>query len=92
MRAEVIISGNIEKDIWKKYLFIAAQAGITTLFQRPLGPILETEGGRHTVQTLIGEIGAILRKEGVPANSDLEEESFRTMTRMSYHMKSLHAS
>ncbi|MDO3662485.1 ketopantoate reductase family protein [Bacillus sp. C28GYM-DRY-1] len=88
VKAEVIISGNIEKDIWKKYLFIAAQAGITTLFQRPLGPILETEGGRHTAQTLIGEIGAILRKEGVPANSDLEEESFRTMTRMSYHMKS----
>ncbi|MCY9328265.1 ketopantoate reductase family protein, partial [Bacillus spizizenii] len=48
VKAEVIISGHIEKDIWKKYLFIAAQAGITTLFQRPLGPILETEGGRHT--------------------------------------------
>lgn len=54
VKAEVIISGHIEKDIWKKYLFIAAQAGITTLFQRPLGPILETEGGRHTVQMLIG--------------------------------------
>ncbi|MCY8453558.1 ketopantoate reductase family protein [Bacillus spizizenii] len=88
VKAEVIISGHIEKDIWKKYLFIAAQAGITTLFQRPLGPILETEGGRHTVQTLIAEIGAILRKEGVPADPDLEEESFRTMTSMSYHMKS----
>ncbi|KFI04607.1 ketopantoate reductase family protein [Bacillus spizizenii] len=88
VKAEVIISGHIEKDIWKKYLFIAAQAGITTLFQRPLGPILETEGGRHTVQMLIGEIGAILRKEGVPADPDLEEESFRTMTSMSYHMKS----
>ncbi|KXJ36183.1 2-dehydropantoate 2-reductase [Bacillus spizizenii] len=88
VKAEVIISGHIEKDIWKKYLFIAAQAGITTLFQRPLGPILETEGGRHTVQTLIAEIGAILRKEGVAADPDLEEESFRTMTSMSYHMKS----
>ncbi|MEC3614516.1 ketopantoate reductase family protein [Bacillus stercoris] len=88
VKAEVIISGHIEKDIWKKYLFIAAQAGITTLFQRPLGPILDTEGGRHTAQTLIGEIGAVLRKEGVPADPDLEEESFRTMTSMSYHMKS----
>ncbi|WP_114150593.1 ketopantoate reductase family protein [Bacillus spizizenii] len=88
VKAEVIISRHIEKDIWKKYLFIAAQAGITTLFQRPLGPILETEGGRHTVQTLIAEIGAILRKEGFPADPDLEEESFRTMTSMSYHMKS----
>ncbi|MCO4851008.1 ketopantoate reductase family protein [Bacillus vallismortis] len=88
VKAEVIISGHIEKDIWKKYLFIAAQAGITTLFQRPLGPILASEGGRHTVQTLIGEIGAILRKEGVPADPDLEEETFRTMTSMSYHMKS----
>ncbi|WP_276733482.1 ketopantoate reductase family protein [Bacillus sp. (in: firmicutes)] len=88
VKAEVIISGHIEKDIWKKYLFIAAQAGITTLFQRPLGPILETEGGRHTAQTLIAEIGVILRKEGVPADPDLEKESFRTMTSMSYHMKS----
>nr|WGD90262.1 ketopantoate reductase C-terminal domain-containing protein [Bacillus subtilis] len=88
MKAEVIISGHIEKDIWKKYLFIAAQAGITTLFQRPLYPILATEAGRHTTQTLIGEICAVLRKEGVPADPDLEEESFRTMTSMSYHMKS----
>ncbi|MFH0345487.1 ketopantoate reductase family protein [Bacillus vallismortis] len=88
VKADVIISGHIEKDIWKKYLFIAAQAGITTLFQRPLGPILETEGGRHTAQALIGEIGAILRKEGVPADPELEEESFRTMTSMSYYMKS----
>ncbi|MGG1103883.1 ketopantoate reductase family protein [Bacillus subtilis] len=88
VKAEVIISGHIEKDIWKKYLFIAAQAGITTLFQRPLGPILAIEAGRHTAQTLIGEICAVLRKEGVPADPDLEEESFRTMTSMSYHMKS----
>ncbi|MEC1489222.1 ketopantoate reductase family protein [Bacillus subtilis] len=88
VKAEVIISGHIEKDIWKKYLFIAAQAGITTLFQRPLGPILATEAGHHTAQTLIGEICAVLRKEGVPADPDLEEESFRTMTSMSYHMKS----
>ncbi|MED4613835.1 ketopantoate reductase family protein [Bacillus subtilis] len=88
VKAEVIISGHIEKDIWKKYLFIAAQAGITTLFQPPLGPILATEAGRHTAQTLIGEICAVLRKEGVPADPDLEEESFRTMTSMSYHMKS----
>ncbi|CAI6255564.1 putative oxidoreductase YkpB [Bacillus subtilis] len=88
VKAEVIISGHIEKDIWKKYLFIAAQSGITTLFQRPLGPILETEGGRHAAQTLIGEIGSILRKDGVPADPNLEEESFRTMSSMSYHMKS----
>lgn len=88
VKAEVIISGHIEKDIWKKYLFIAAQAGITTLFQRPLGPILATEAGRRTAQTLIGEICTVLRKEGVPADPALEEESFRTMTSMSYHMKS----
>lgn len=88
VKAEVIISGHIEKDIWKKYLFIAAQAGMTALFQRPLGPILETESGRHTARTLIGEIGMILRKEGVPADPELEEDSFRTMTSMSYHMKS----
>lgn len=39
-------------------------------------------------ETLIGEIGMILRKEGVPADPELEEDSFRTMTSMSYHMKS----
>lgn len=73
VKAEVIISEHIEKDIWKKYLFIAAQAGMTTLFQRPLGPILETESGRHTAQTLIGEIGMILRKEGCPLIQSLKK-------------------
>ena len=61
VKADVIISRDIEKDIWKKYMFIAAQAGVTTLFQQPVGPILETEGGRKTAKRLFAEIGAISR-------------------------------
>lgn len=63
VKAEVIISGHIEKDIWKKYLFIAAQAGITTLFQRPLGPILATEAGRHTAKLLLGKFALFYEKK-----------------------------
>ncbi len=48
---------------------------------------------RHRSRTSHGpnsywEICTVLRKEGVPADPALEEESFRTMTSMSYHMKS----
>lgn len=88
VKADVIISGDIEKDIWKKYMFIAAQAGVTTLFQQPVGPILETEGGRSTAKRLFAEIGAIFKAAGIPKDPGLEEESYRTLTSMSYHMKS----
>ncbi|AJH23743.1 MULTISPECIES: ketopantoate reductase family protein [Bacillus amyloliquefaciens group] len=88
VKADVIISGDIEKDIWKKYMFIAAQAGVTTLFQQPVGPILETEGGRSTAKRLFAEIGVIFKAAGIPKDPGLEEESYRTLTSMSYHMKS----
>jgi 2-dehydropantoate 2-reductase len=88
VKAEVIVSTHIEKDIWKKYMFIAAQAGVTSLFQKPVGPILDTESGRNTAKRLFAEIGAIFRSDGVPADPNLEEESYRTLTSMSYHMKS----
>ncbi|MDQ9146734.1 ketopantoate reductase family protein [Bacillus velezensis] len=88
VKADVIISRDIEKDIWKKYMFIAAQAGVTTLFQQPVGPILETEGGRNTAKRLFAEIGAIFKAAGIPKDPGLEEESYRTLTSMSYHMKS----
>ncbi|MCC9023841.1 ketopantoate reductase family protein [Bacillus nakamurai] len=88
VKAKVIVSTHIEKDIWKKYMFIAAQAGVTSLFQKPVGPILDTESGRNTAKRLFAEIGAIFRSDGVPADPNLEEESYRTLTSMSYHMKS----
>lgn len=88
VNAEVIVSTHIEKDIWKKYMFIAAQAGVTSLFQKPVGPILDTESGRNTAKRLFAEIGAIFRADGVPADPNLEEESYNTLTSMSYHMKS----
>ncbi len=69
-------------------MFIAAQAGVTTLFQQPVGPILETEGGRSTAKRLFAEIGAIFKAAGIPKDPGLEEESYRTLTSMSYHMKS----
>ncbi|MBY8912371.1 ketopantoate reductase family protein [Bacillus sp. YC2] len=88
IKAEVIVSTHIEKDIWKKYMFIAAQAGVTSLFQKPVGPILDTESGRNTAKRLFAELGAIFRADGIPADPNLEEESYRTLTSMAYHMKS----
>ncbi|MBT2573536.1 ketopantoate reductase family protein [Bacillus sp. ISL-51] len=88
IKADVIVSTHIEKDIWKKYMFIAAQAGVTSLFQKPVGPILDTESGRNTAKRLFAELGAIFRADGIPADPNLEEESYRTLTSMSYHMKS----
>lgn len=88
VKAEVIISGHIEKDIWKKYLFIAAQADHNVISTTAWLQSSPQKPDVTRLQTLIGEICAVLRKEGVPADPDLEEESFRTMTSMSYHMKS----
>ena len=80
-------AGRLKRTFGKIYVYCRA-GGVTTLFQQPVGPILETAGGRSTAKRLFAEIGAIFKAAGIPKDPGLEEESYRTLTSMSYHMKS----
>ena len=67
-------------------MFIAAQAGDHSV--STAGRTDFRNRRRNTAKRLFAEIGAIFKAAGIPKDPGLEEESYRTLTSMSYHMKS----
>ncbi|MBA9084861.1 2-dehydropantoate 2-reductase [Fontibacillus solani] len=96
-RIEAVLSGTvasfirsdfIERDIWHKYLYIAAIAGVTTLMRAPMGPIRESKQGRKFIHQLFQEIEAIMIEHGAPLELDIVDKHMATMDSTSYDMKS----
>lgn len=78
----------IEQDIWHKYLYIAAIAGVTTLMRAALGPIRESKGGREFIRHLFQEIEGIMLEHGAPLDRDIVAKHMETMDKSSDGMKS----
>jgi 2-dehydropantoate 2-reductase len=86
--AMVSVSSNILQDMWHKYLFIAALSGVTTLFQKPIGPIREVPMGSEVIQGLLAEIAQIMRAAHAPIAEGIEHQQFVKIGEMGYEMKS----
>jgi 2-dehydropantoate 2-reductase len=86
--AMVSVSSQIVREMWHKYLFIATFSGVTTLFQQPIGPILEMPLGSKLTRNLLNEIAEIMRVEGAPIAENIEEKQFASICDMAYEMKS----
>jgi len=65
---KVKFSDDINKDIWKKYLFISTFATLQSFYSRPTGWIMENK--RNEVEKFLDEVIKIAKSYGV----DLEEE------------------
>ena len=59
---------NIEYEIWKKYLFIAAMAALTSYYKKPMDRIYSEH--RDALEELLKEIIAIGKSHGVPIGQE----------------------
>lgn len=82
------LSDNINHEIWKKYLFISALSGITTLMRAPIGPIRETEIGESIIIQLLRELIAIMKRIDAPLADDIETIQMNQINALAYPMKS----
>jgi 2-dehydropantoate 2-reductase len=64
----------IRQDMWNKFLFLAAFAGITSLMRASIGTILQTDGGRERILHLLEETCSVAQAEGFPPPDSLMEE------------------
>lgn len=67
-------SPDILQDMWNKFVFLAAFAGITCLMRTNVGNILKTDGGRERILQLLEETGAVAEAEGLSPPAALMEE------------------
>lgn len=87
-KASIMLSKQIEKEMWHKYLFITAMSGMTTLMRSPVGPIVESEGGMEFIRSLLKEAALIMKSHSAPIHDTIIDQHLETMSKQSYNMKS----
>jgi 2-dehydropantoate 2-reductase len=68
----------IRHDMWNKFLFLAAFAGITSLMRASIGVILASDSGRERILRYLDETRAVAVAEGFPPPDPLMDE-YRTL-------------
>ena len=85
---DAVLSENIELDIWKKLVVLAAVAGRPLSTRLPLGPTRDDPEAAAMLRAAIGETAAVARARGVGLADDTEEAAWATVNGLRRDMKS----
>jgi len=62
---EAVLADDVRVELWRKFVFICAQAGVTAATRLPVGEIRETETTWRLYRRVMEEVAAVARAEGV---------------------------
>ncbi len=65
------LSGDIERRIWEKFVFLVGLSALTSLTRRPIGPVRDDPGTRGLLAEIMTETWAVGRAKGVALDDDL---------------------
>ena len=82
------LAGDIRREIWQKFVFLAALSGATTTMRRPIGPIREHPQTRAFLLDLMREVVAVGRAQGVALAEDYAEQRLKLADDVAYDMTS----
>lgn len=67
---EAILSDDIERDRWQKFIFLAGTSGVTASTRMPLGPVMADPDTRAFFQKVMEEVQAVALAKGVAIAND----------------------
>ncbi len=85
--AEAAESGNIQLDLWRKFLMLATLSSVTALKRQPIGPIRASAEGSALIDALIAEAAAVGRANGATLPEGIEAETRKTLDALPDHMR-----
>jgi 2-dehydropantoate 2-reductase len=62
---EAVLADDVRAELWRKFVFICAQAGVTATTRLPVGEIRATETTWHLYRRIMEEVAAVARARGV---------------------------
>jgi 2-dehydropantoate 2-reductase len=71
---DVSLSADVRADMWEKFAFIVAHAGMTAAVRLPIGPIRESEAAWAMYERMLREVVAVGNAEGVSLPEGVVEE------------------
>ena len=79
---------NINQILWKKYLFVAPVAGITSAYKVSFGQLLEDENLMHILENMMIEIQSLAKKNNINLTNEDIEISKDLLTKFPFESKS----
>lgn len=74
---DIAPSDNMLRDLWVKFTFLTALAGVTAATRKPIGPLLADPDTRALFHDIMAEIDAVARRKGVPLPENFAEERMK---------------
>lgn len=62
---DAVLSDDIERDRWQKFIFLAGTSGVTASTRMPLGPVMADPDTRALFRKVMEEVLAVARAKGV---------------------------
>lgn len=85
---EHVVSEAIEAEIWRKMVFLASFAGITSLIRLPIEPIRTDPKTRALYRDALAEAVGVARAKGVRLPEEIVEQTMTNTDRLPHDMKS----
>jgi 2-dehydropantoate 2-reductase len=82
------LSGDIQREIWQKFVFLAGLSGVTTTMRKPIGPIREHPQTRAFLLDVMREVVAVGRAHGVNLPEDYAEVRLKLADDVAHDMTS----
>jgi 2-dehydropantoate 2-reductase len=74
---EHVVSGNIERDIWEKFVFLAPLAGASCFYRAPIKDVVGDPQRREHLAAMMRETAAVGRAKGIALTDDLAERTLK---------------
>lgn len=79
---DVVISDNIEKSLWEKFIFISPFASLTSFKYKPIGKILNERDNRKMLLALITEMKLIADAKNIPLADDIVKVTYKKIRKL----------
>ncbi len=84
---DALISIDIVKSLWLKFIFLTALSGMTTAVRRPIGPIIKYDEGLSAFRSCMSETVSVGRKLGVALSEDTVDRTLKFIKSLPPTMK-----
>ena len=85
---DAVWAEDINQTLWLKFMFISAMAGLTTLTDQSIGPIVQCPASATVLRAVIDEVAAVGRAAGVNIPDKAVDQTFAMAVNAPETMKS----
>lgn len=83
-KIDAVLSKDIEKIVWEKFIFISAIATSTSFFNKTVGEIFENSEMENQLRSLINEVTELAKMKQIKLSEDIEELTFSKLKTLPY--------